>query len=141
MPGVDSPNEDPFSSFIRLLRKCLFFLFQNLFFTILNVICAVLLLVALCLPWRLIGFCNSKRDEMFRTMDQFRSTAILQFAVTCMDIIALPFYLVGLVQPTRFDLSFRAVYIGLTVKGDEPNEPSYEARVILCRNCFAGLRR
>ena len=76
---------------------------------------------------------------MFRTMDQFRSTAILQFAVTCMDIIALPFYLVGLVQPTRFDLSFRAVYIGLTVKGDEPNEPSYEARVILCRNCFAGL--
>ena len=133
-----SSNEDPFTAFVKVLRTCIFFLAKNIFLTIANIICLVLFLAAIIPPWRLIGFCLSRDShEAFEDMNYFRECALRNFCITLMDMFGLPFYLIGIVQPTRFDISICAIAAACTPAKYRSEYPNTSVRALLVYNaCF-----
>jgi len=139
MPG----SEDPFSAFIRVLRECLFFLVKNIYLTIANIICFLLLLCTFLLPWRLLGFClhsSRYKTNCFESMDQFRATACTHVFISVSDLMGMPFYLLGLMMPTRCDISLRGIIAACMEKTQGLSEHcNWEVRTILFRNAFGGI--
>ena len=106
--------------------------------TIANIICLVLFLAAIIPPWRLIGFCLSRDShEAFEDMNYFRECALRNFCITLMDMFGLPFYLIGIVQPTRFDISICAIAAACTPAKYRSEYPNTSVRALLVYNaCF-----
>lgn len=84
-----------FQELIELIRNVVVFILE----WTLNLICLVLLVVSLALPWRLIAFFG--RSKKMKDMAEFRMLGAASFFISAIDLIVLPFLFLGILSVTR----------------------------------------
>jgi hypothetical protein len=152
-----SPNmphgDDPFTAFIATLRSCLVFVIKNLFYTVLNLICVVLFIVAFLPPWRLYslltyGCYSHGDDDRFQSMSNWREYTAESFCGTLFDLVLLPIYIIACILPTRFVYSLKQL-CGTTFNfkdkyyrrhwDDNGSKMDFYTRGILVNQAFSGI--
>ncbi|CAE7485165.1 unnamed protein product [Symbiodinium necroappetens] len=99
-PQTAMPNNlAEFSATLWRIAKCVLD-------STLTLLCAGLLLAALCVPWRLPFVVLSSRRETFNKLKDFQAFAASQFLLSMLDILILASVLPSLVWPLRWCRTF-----------------------------------
>ena len=110
-------STDGLTAFLRVLRSAVYKTTKFLFYSLLNTICAALLIVSCLVPWRLCALIfgwNSFHRTWERLLDgpvtvaslrdypeDWREASCRHFFMTVRDCFVLPFAVLALVTPTR----------------------------------------
>ena len=118
-PSTESSPGDAVAAFLETLRRFVAFVCVYLFWLVESVVCALLLIVGILLPWRflpLVCGCGGASISVFKyaSMQEFRETSSALARCAVQDLLMFPFALVALLTPSRADVVLRETWLKLS---------------------------